>query len=114
MSRIAGNTNNCKVKLTKGDLVRVISGKDRAAKSEGRIIKIDRLKRRVIVEGLNIVKKTKKPKREGEQGEIVEMEAYMDISNVMIICSDCGPTRIGYKNEGRNKQRVCRKCGKTI
>ncbi|MEM9423226.1 MAG: 50S ribosomal protein L24 [Spirochaetota bacterium] len=103
-----------KVKLAKGDLVRIIAGKDRSAKSEGRVIKIDRVKRRVMVGGFNIVKKTKKPQREGEQGEIVEIEAYMDISNVMIVCSACGPTRVAYKGEGRKKERVCRKCGKAL
>ncbi len=111
------NTNNAvnhKMKLAKGDLVRIIAGKDRGAKSEGRIIKIDRERRRVMVEGFNIVKKTKKPQREGEQGEIVEVEAFMEVSNVMIVCPNCGPTRVGYKGKGRKKERICRKCGRVL
>ncbi|WGK68922.1 50S ribosomal protein L24 [Candidatus Haliotispira prima] len=114
MNANAKNAVDQKVKLAKGDLVRVIAGKDRGGKSEGRIIKIDRARRRIMAEGLNIVKKAKKPQREGEQGEIIEVEAYMDISNVMIVCSGCGPTRVGYKGEGRKKERICRKCGKAL
>ena len=113
MNKKIFNADN-KIKLAKGDLVRIIAGKDRGAKNEGRIIQIDREKCRVMVEGFNIVKKTKKPQREGEQGEIVEIEAYMDISNVMIVCSSCGPTRVGYNGEGRKKERICRKCNKAF
>ncbi len=117
MSIHTGNAVKHKVKLERGDMVRIMAGKDRHERSEGRILKIDRVRRRVMVEGLNIVKKTKKPQREGEQGEIIEVEAYLDISNVMIVCSVCGPTRIGYRvssGKARSKERICRKCGKVL
>ena len=109
---------NHKVKLQKGDMVRVIAGKYRSSKSEGRILRIDRQKRRVMVENINIVKKSKKPQRQGEQGEIIEIEAFMDISNVMLVCpAGCGPVRIGYgvwQEQGKKKERICRKCERVI
>ena len=114
MGRNAGSAH--KVKLQKGDLVRVIAGKDRSAGGEGRILRIDREKRRVMVENINIVKKSKKPQRQGEQGEIIEVEAFMDISNVMLVCSGgCGPVRTGYRvGQGKKKERICRKCERVI
>ena len=118
MSRNAGNAVNCNVRLQKGDIVRVVAGKDRSAHKEGRILRIDRDKRRVMVENVNMVKKSKKPQRQGEQGEIVEMEAFMDISNVMLVCPNgCGPVRIGYRlrqDLGKKKERICRKCERVI
>ena len=105
MSKNASNAANHKVKLKKGDLVRVIAGKDRSAKNEGRILRIDR-------------EKSKKPQRQGEQGEIVEVEAFMDISNVMLVCpAGCGPVRISYRlgqEPGKKKERICRKCERVI
>ena len=118
MSKNTSNAANHKVKLKKGDLVRVIAGKDRSAKNEGRILRIDREKCRVMVENVNIVKKSKKPQRQGEQGEIVEVEAFMDISNVMLVCpAGCGPVRISYslgQEPGKKKERICRKCERVI
>jgi len=104
--------NSAKLRLKKGDQIRVITGKDKG--KSGKILKIDREKRRVIVEGLNLVKKTQKPKREGEKGDIIEIEAYMDLSNVMVVCRKCGPTRIGYKTDAKGKPRICKKCGETL
>jgi len=101
-----------KVKLKKGDNVRIVAGKDKG--KEGRILKIDRKEGRVIVEGLNMVKKTMKPQREGEKGSIAEIEAPLQVSNVMILCKKCGPTRIGYDLTKENKTRVCKKCGEKL
>ncbi|HUX37118.1 MAG TPA: 50S ribosomal protein L24 [Rectinemataceae bacterium] len=96
-------------KLRKEDLVQVIAGKDRGKK--GKIISIDRVKGRVIVGGCNMVKKAMKKRKQTDRGGIVEIEAALQLSNVMIVCSKCGPTRIGYKIDGEKKARVCRKCG---
>ena len=96
-------------KLRKEDLVQVIAGKDRGKK--GKIIRIDRDKGRVIVSGVNMVKKAMKKRKQTDRGGIIEIEAALHLSNVMIVCSKCGPTRIGYKIEGESKKRVCRKCG---
>jgi large subunit ribosomal protein L24 len=101
-----------KFKLKKEDTVRVISGKDKG--KSGRILKINREKDRVVVEGINIVKKAMKRKSQQDRGGIVELEASLHISNVMILCKKCGPTRIGFKLDGENKSRVCRKCGEAL
>ncbi len=101
-----------KFKLKKEDTVEIIAGKDKGKK--GRILKILRDKDRVIVEGANIVKKAKKRKNQQDRGGIIEIEAAIHSSNLMIICKKCGPTRIGYKIDGDVKTRVCRKCGEAL
>ncbi|MDR1863723.1 MAG: 50S ribosomal protein L24 [Treponema sp.] len=101
-----------KFKLKKEDIVEVIAGKDK--KKRGRILKILRDKDRVVVEGVNIVKKAKKRRNQQDRGGIVEIEAALHISNVAIVCKKCGPTRIGYKIEGENKTRICKKCGEAL
>lgn len=104
--------NNAKFKLRKDDLVQVIAGKDRG--KQGKIIRIDRDKGRAIVAGVNMVKKAMRKKNQNDRGGIVEIEAPLQLSNVMIVCKKCGPTRIGYKIAGEDKARVCRKCGEAL
>ncbi|MDR1586833.1 MAG: 50S ribosomal protein L24 [Treponema sp.] len=101
-----------KFKLKKEDTVRIITGKDKG--KQGRILKILRDKDRVLVEGANIVKKAKKRRNQQDRGGIVEIEAAIHSSNVMIVCKKCGPTRISYKLDGKDKIRVCRKCGEAL
>ena len=101
-----------KYKIKKNDTVKVVCGKDKG--KTGKVVKVDNNKGRVIVQGLNIVKKAQKPKSQNEKGGIISIEAAMDISNVMIVCKKCGPTRIGYKVDGADKKRICKKCGDTI
>ena len=101
-----------KFKLKKEDTVEIIAGKDKGKR--GRILKIIRDKDRVVVEGANIVKKAQKRRRQQDRGGIIEIEAALHISNVMIACKKCGPTRIGYKMEGDAKTRVCKKCGEAL
>jgi len=101
-----------KYKLRKEDLVQVITGKDKG--KQGKILKIDREKGRVIVAGLNMIKKAMKKKNQQDRGGIAEIEAAVDISNVMIVCKKCGPVKIGYKIDGDTKKRVCRKCGEVL
>ena len=101
-----------KTKLIKGDQVQIITGKDKGKK--GRVLRIDRDNGRVIVEGLNMVKKTQRPKNQNDKGGIIEIEAPLPVSNVMVICKKCGPSRIGMKVEGDSKSRVCRKCGEVL
>jgi large subunit ribosomal protein L24 len=96
-------------KLRKEDLVQVVAGKDRGKK--GKIIQIDRVKGRAIVGGVNMVKKAMKKRKQTDRGGIIEIEAALHLSNLMIVCTKCGPTRIGYKIEAEKKTRVCRKCG---
>ncbi|MDR1930535.1 MAG: 50S ribosomal protein L24 [Treponema sp.] len=101
-----------KYKLKKEDTVQIIAGKDKGKR--GRILGILRDKDRLLVEGLNMVKKTKKRRSQQDRGGIVEIEAAIHASNVMIVCKKCGPTRIGYKLAGDKKLRVCRKCGEAL
>ncbi|MCL2761746.1 MAG: 50S ribosomal protein L24 [Treponema sp.] len=107
-----------KFKLKKEDTVEIIAGKDKGKR--GRVLKILREKDRFIVEGANIVKKAKKRRNQRDRGGIIEIEAALHSSNVMIVCKKCGPTRIGYKiegspsKEGGTKTRVCRKCGEAL
>jgi len=101
-----------KFKLRREDLVQVIAGKDKG--KQGKILKIDREKGRVIVAGVNMIKKAMKKKSQTDRGGIVEIEAPLHISNVMIVCKKCGPVKIGYKFDGDTKKRVCRKCGEVL
>jgi len=100
-------------KLRKEDLVQVIAGKDQG--KQGKILRIDHEKGRVIVSGINMVKKSKKKKSQTDRGGIVEIEAPVHVSNVMIVCKKCNkPVRTGYKVVDGQKKRVCRKCGEVL
>jgi large subunit ribosomal protein L24 len=101
-----------KYKLRREDLVQVIAGKDKG--KQGKILKIERDKGRVIVAGINMIKKAMKKRKQTDRGGIVEIEAALDISNVMIVCKKCGPVKVAYKIEGDTKKRVCRKCGEAL
>ena len=98
-----------RIKLRKNDTVRVIAGRDKG--KTGRIVNIDREKMRAVVEGLNMVKKAMKQKKQNQKGGITSVEAPLSVGKLMIICKKCGPTRIGYLVEATTKKRVCRKCG---
>ena len=101
-----------KYKIKKEDTVEIIAGKDKGKR--GRILKIIRDKDRVVVEGINIVKKAQKKKSQSDRGGIIEIEAALHCSNAAMVCKKCGPTRIGFKVEGKSKTRICRKCGEAF
>ena len=101
-----------KFKLRKEDTVQVITGKDRGKR--GRVLKILHDKDRIVVEGINMVKKAMKKRRQHDRGGIVEVEAAIHSSNLMIVCKKCGPTRIGYKLDGKNRVRMCKKCKEAL
>ncbi|MDR1899197.1 MAG: 50S ribosomal protein L24 [Treponema sp.] len=101
-----------KYKIRKEDTVQIITGKDKGKR--GRVLKILRDKDRVMVEGANIVKKAQKRRSQQDRGGIIEVEAAIHASNVQIVCKKCGPTRIGYKVDGKTKTRVCKKCGEAL
>lgn len=98
------------MKLKKGDTVMVITGKD--AGTQSKIAKVFPSRNRIIVEGVATAKRSQRPSGQTMQGGIIDKDMPIDASNVMIVCTDCGPTRIGarFDDEGR-KYRVCRKCG---
>jgi large subunit ribosomal protein L24 len=101
-----------KYKLKKNDQVKIIAGKN--IDKTGRILKVDRANGTVIIEGQNMVKKAMRQKKQNQKGGIVEIEAPVNISNVMILCKKCGPTRIGYKITDSQKLRICKKCGEEL
>ena len=99
--------------VKKGDKVMVISGKEKG--KTGTIIAAFPKKDRVLVEGLNIVKKHMKPNQANPQGGIVNQEASIHVSNVMLIDPKSGePTRVGYKVEDGKKIRIAKKSGESI
>ena len=106
---------NQKVKIHKDDNVEVLAGKDKGKR--GTVVRVFEKngKVRVIVSGVNLVKKAIKRRSQQEAGGIAEVEAPLDISNVGIVCKKCGrPVKVGYKLDGDKKIRVCRKCGETL
>ena len=98
------------MKLKSGDTVMVVAGKDAGKESKVAHVYPDRNK--VLVEGVNTAKRHTKPTGQTMQGGIIDKDMPIDASNVMIMCSTCGPTRIGRKLDGDgHKRRVCVKCG---
>ena len=106
------------MRIKKGDTVLIISGKDRGRKSK--VLEALPKERKVVVEGINLRKKHVRPRRMGEKGQIIEMPAPVDVSNVKLICPKCGKaTRVGYKiisdaKGQKSKVRICKKCGQEI
>lgn len=102
-------------RLRKGDKVMVIAGKKENKNAVGDIIQVDRKNRRVMVRGINMVKRHMKPSM-GNPGSIVEKEAYISASNVMLLDPETNlPTRVGIRfNEDGTKVRVAKRSGKVI
>ncbi len=98
------------MKVHKDDTVLVISGKNKGKK--GRVHRVIPKENRVLVEGVNIVKRHMKPRGTTMQAGIIEKEAPIDASNVMVVCGKCNkPTRIGYRFlDNGNKVRFCKEC----
>ena len=101
------------MKVKKGDNVIVLSGKDK--KKSGKVLQAMPGVDRVVVEGVNMRKRHMRPRKQGEKGQIIDIEAPMHISNVMVICASCKkPTRIGKKIKKESKNRICKKCDTTL
>ncbi|HBE90207.1 MAG: 50S ribosomal protein L24 [Candidatus Andersenbacteria bacterium RIFCSPHIGHO2_12_FULL_46_9] len=102
-----------KQKLRKGDMVRILTGKDRG--KTGKIMAVLAADNRVLVEAVNMVKKHVRPKRAGEKGQRVSVAAPIDVSNVQIVCPACKKsTRVVIVREGDEKRRTCRHCKGSI
>lgn len=103
-----------KVHVKTGDLVYVLTGKDKGKR--GKVIKVFPDKGRVTVENVNIVKRHTKPRKADQQGGIIEKEAPIHSSNVMLVCPRCDkPTKVGKQIlENGQKVRVCKKCKEVI
>ena len=100
-------------RIKKNDLVKMLSGKDKG--KTGKVLRVFSDENKVVVEGLNLVKKHNKPRRENEKGQRVELPRKIDLSKVMLVCSKCAKaSRIGHKIEGGKKVRICKKCGAEV
>jgi large subunit ribosomal protein L24 len=102
------------MKVVKNDTVLVISGNDKGKK--GKVLKVYPKTNRVIVEGVNFIKKHTRPTQKNQQGGIVEKEGPIQISNLMVICPKCNqPSRLGKSIlEDGKRVRNCRSCGEMI
>ncbi|MDY6787740.1 MAG: 50S ribosomal protein L24 [candidate division WOR-3 bacterium] len=102
-----------KLHIRKNDTVLVISGEDKG--KQGKVLKIFPEKERALVEGINMVKKHQRARKQGEEGGILTIEAPVDISNLKLVCPKCSmPTKTGRTEyEGRGV-RVCKNCGEMI
>ncbi|MBF2516940.1 50S ribosomal protein L24 [Listeria marthii] len=99
--------------VKKGDKVKVITGKDKG--KSGKVLAAFPKKDRVLIEGINMVKKHTKPSNVNPQGGILNVEAPIHVSNVMLLDPKTGePTRVGYEVKGDKKVRVARKSGEVI
>lgn len=102
-----------KMNIKKGDLVLVIAGKDKGR--SGKVLETNPKDKKVLVEGVNIVTKHKKPKSQQDKGGIIKKPAFLDASNVQVICGQCGKaTRVSHKVLDGKNVRICKKCGASL
>ena len=106
--------NNLFVKT--GDTVVLLTGDDKYRGKKGKVLAVSPKEGKVIVEGINVVKKHVKPRKAGDPSGIIETESAVYASKVQVVCPKCDkPTRIGHKiAEDGAKERICKKCGGTI
>ncbi len=100
--------------IRSGDNVKVLSGKDRG--KTGKVLQVMNKENRLVVEGINMMKKNVRPRKEGEKGQVVEYNAPIQASNVQLLCPKCNkPVRLKItRDEKGEKSRICRKCEATI
>ena len=98
-------------KIKKGDTVKVIAGKDKD--KEGKVLTVDQKNNKVVVEGVNMITKHAKPSATNPNGGIIQKEAAIDASNVMLV-HEGKATRVGFKMEGDKKVRFAKATGKVI
>jgi large subunit ribosomal protein L24 len=101
------------VDIRRNDTVKVIAGRDRG--KQGRVLRVIPAEGRVLVEHVMMVKKNVRPNpQKNIKGGVAEQESPISLSNVMLVCPSCGPTRVSHEFRGDRKQRVCKKCGATL
>jgi large subunit ribosomal protein L24 len=102
------------LQIKRNDTVKVIAGRDRG--KQGRVLSVDPVKGRLLVEHVMMTKKhTRRNPAKQIQGGIAEREAPIAVSNVMLVCASCGPVRIAHHIDANGrKTRVCRKCGNPL
>ncbi len=101
------------MKIKNNDRVKIIAGKDKG--KEGKVIQIFKKENKIVVEGVNLLKKHMRARKQGEKGQVIELPAPFNASNVKIICPKCGlAVRSACKEEAEQKKRVCKKCQQFI
>jgi large subunit ribosomal protein L24 len=101
------------LKIHRNDTVKVLTGSDRG--KTGRVLRVFPDNRTVLVEHVRVVKKTVSSKSgKRTKGGIAEQESPINVSNVVLICPNCGPSKVGTKTEGDIKVRICKKCGQML
>jgi large subunit ribosomal protein L24 len=102
-----------KLNLRKGDMVKVLSGKEKG--KSGKVLEVSPKAGRLTVEGLNIKVRFSRPKNQGEKGQRLELPASMPVGKLMLVCPHCGnPTRVAHEMTPNGNFRKCKKCGKLI
>ena len=99
-------------RIKKNDTVKVLAGKDKG--KTGKVLKVDADSGRVIIQGVNMVKKAMKKRSQQDKGGIIEVEAPLDISNVALVTKDGSTSRIGYKFVDGKKVRFAKKTGEVL
>ena len=101
------------LKIKKNDTVVVLSGKDKG--KQGKVLSVDPKAGKVVVEKINMVSRQQTPRKQGEEGGIIQKEAPLYACKVMAVCPKCNKaTRVAHKVEGGKKVRVCKHCGAEI
>ncbi len=102
------------LKVKKNDKVRVISGKDKG--KTGKVLRIEPDKNKIYIERMNIIKRHTRKKGQNQPGGIISKEGPIHLSNVRVICPNCGKlSRVGFEiKDSGEKVRICRKCGQQI
>ncbi|MEA3449876.1 MAG: 50S ribosomal protein L24 [Patescibacteria group bacterium] len=105
--------------IKKGDKVKLLAGKDKG--KTGKVLQVFVDRKKASIEGLNLLIKHMRPKKQGEKGQRIEFPAPMSISNLILVCPKCNkPSRVGVKaikseKTGKTKKyRVCKKCNKVV
>ncbi len=107
------STAHKRVDIRRNDTVKVITGRDKG--KEGRVLRVFPGDNKLLVEHVMMVKKHVRPNpQRNVKGGIAEQESRIALSNVQLVCSTCGPVRIGREVRGDRKVRVCKKCGTTL
>ena len=105
------SVTHSRIRIRKGDTVRIIAGKDKG--KSGKVLEVNPRAGRILIEKLNIIKRHMKPSQKNRQGGIIDREAPLQVSNVMVVCENCGKaSRMGMRRlEDGEKMRYCKKCG---
>ncbi|KKT57147.1 MAG: 50S ribosomal protein L24 [Parcubacteria group bacterium GW2011_GWC1_45_13] len=101
------------MKIKKGDMVQIISGKD--CGKQGKVLRVFPKSEKILVEGVALRKKHQRPRKQGQKGEVVTLPTPFHTSNAMLFCKNCGKgSRAGYKFSGDVKTRICKRCKNEI